>query len=105
MECGELEPTISLEDGEVVDDFNGLCIGVGSRILVVQTVDICHEEQQIRVNHGCSDGREGIVVAKLDFRNRKGVVLIDDGNDAHVQQLIECVLGIQIPCTLGAGLH
>jgi hypothetical protein len=57
---------------------------MGPRVLVVQTVDVGHEEEEIGVDHGGGDGGEGVVVAKLDFRHGQRVVLVDDGDDAHV---------------------
>jgi hypothetical protein len=38
-----------------------------ARVLVIQTVDIRHKEQVIRLDHGGSDGRQGVIVAKFDF--------------------------------------
>ena len=73
-----------------------MSVGVRPRVLVVQTVDIGHEEEEVRVDHGGGDGREGVVVAKLDFGHGQRVVLVDDGNHAHVQQLVDGPLRIEI---------
>jgi len=69
---------------------------MGPRVLVVQTVDIGHEEEEVGVNHGCRDGGEGVVVTKLDFGHGQRVVLVDDGDDAHVQELVDGPLRIEI---------
>lgn len=76
---------------------DGLGVRVCARVLVVQTVDIGHEKQEVRVDHACCDGRQRVVVTKLDLRDCQGVVLIHDGDDTQVQQLVERVLRIQIP--------
>lgn len=88
--------TVGDEGGNVVDDFDGLGIGVGTRVLVVQAVDVGHEEQEVGVHHGGGDGGEGVVVAELDLGDGQRVVLVDDGDDSHVEELVDGVLGIEI---------
>ena len=46
-----------------------------SRVLVVETVDICHKEEIVCLHHGCGDGGEGVVVTEfLDLANFLGVI-------------------------------
>lgn len=48
------------------------------------------------MDHGRGDGGEGVIVTKLDFGDGKGVILIDNGDDANIQELIEGILSIDI---------
>lgn len=43
---------------------------VRSGVLVVETVDVGHEKQVIRLNHCRCYGREGVVVSEFDFLTR-----------------------------------
>lgn len=81
----------------VLHHLDGLGVRVCAWVLVVQAVDVGHEKQEVRVDHACCDGRQGVVVSKLDLRDGQGVVLIHDWDDAQVQQLVEGVLRVQIP--------
>ena len=87
-------PTISLKGIYVIHNLNGACVGVSPGVLVVEAVDVGHEEKHVCVDHGGRDRREGIVVAKLNFRNGQGIVFVDNGNDTHVHELVECILSI-----------
>jgi hypothetical protein len=73
---------------------------VGSGVLVVKAVDICHQEQHIGVDHGGSDSRESIIVTKLDLGNGKSVVFVDNWNDSLFQKCVKGVLGIEISSSL-----
>ena len=88
--------TISLESSNILDHFNGFGIWITSRVLVVQAVNVCHQEQHVGMDHGGSDGRKGIVVAKLDLGNSESVILVDNGNDTLLQEGMESVLSIEI---------
>lgn len=48
------------------------------------------------MGHGRGDGGQRVIVAKLDFGYGQRIVLIDDGDNAHVQQLLNGVLGIEV---------
>jgi hypothetical protein len=52
------------------------------------------------MNHGGSDSRESIVVAKLDFGNSECVVLVDNGNNTLLQKSMESVLSIEVSSPL-----
>lgn len=98
------EHTIGVNLRDIWHNLNGLGIRICPGILVIQAVYVCHEEEVIGVDHGGGNCREGIVVTKLDFRNGQGIVLIDNGDDAHVQERVECVLGVEIPRPLGESI-
>lgn len=97
------ELTISDNVCDVLHNLNGLRVWVGARVLVIETIDVCHEKQMVGVDHGSRNGRQGVVITELDFGDGQRVVLVDNGDDAHVQQRVECVLGIEIPCPLCTG--
>lgn len=74
---------------------------MGARVLVVETVDVGHEEEVVGTDHGGSDGGQGVVVAEFDLRYGEGVVFVDDGNDAHVEQFRKGVLSVHVLCPVG----
>ena len=88
--------TVSYKRPDVFDDLDGLCIRVGPRVLIIKTVDVSHKEQQVRMHHASGDSRQCIIVAKLDLRDGQCVILVDDRDHTHVEQLVECVLRIEI---------
>lgn len=88
--------TVCCERRDIFYDLDGLGVRVCPGVLVIQAVDICHEEEIIGVNHRGGDGGEGIIVSELDFGHGDGVVLVDDGNDAHFEELGERVLSIEV---------
>lgn len=51
----------------VLNDADRLGVWVLARIVGVETVDIGHQEEVVRVNHIGRDGRQRVVVAKLDL--------------------------------------
>lgn len=98
-----IELTISLEGSDVLYYLDGFRIGVPARVLVVQAVDVCEKEEEVGVDHGGCDGRQCVIVAKLDFGHGERVVLVDNGDDSHVEELVERVLRIEIPRSLLMG--
>ncbi len=56
------------------------------------------------MNHGRGDGGEGVIVTELDFGDGKGIVLIDNGDDTNVQELIEGILSVDIAGALGGSM-
>lgn len=88
--------TISIDGGDVVNNLDRDSIGVGAGILVVETVNVCHEEEEVCVNHGGSDGGECVIVTKLDLRDGEGIVFVDNGDDAHVKKLVDGILSIDV---------
>lgn len=84
------------ESANVFDNLDRLGVRVGSGVLIIKTVDVGHEEEQISVDHGGGDGGQSVVVTKLDFGYGQRIVLIDDGDHAHVEQLMHSVLRIEV---------
>lgn len=59
--------TVNVQRGYVIDNFDWLCIWVRTRVVGVETVDVSHEEEVIRIDHPSRNSREGVVVAEFDF--------------------------------------
>jgi hypothetical protein len=88
--------TIGLYSSYILDHLYSLRIRVRARVLIVETIHVRHEKEEIGVHHGGCDGGQCIVVAELDLSYGQRVVLIDDGYDAHLQQFSDGILGIEI---------
>lgn len=71
---------------DIVDNLDHLGGRIRSRVCGEQAIDVGHEEKEVGMAHGGSDGREGIIIAKLDLGHRNGIVLIDDRDDSRVQE-------------------
>lgn len=76
--------TISLDVCNIVNDLDWFRVGELAGVLVIKTVDIGHEEQEVGVYHSSRYGRQGIVVAELDLRYGQCIVLIDNRNDTGI---------------------
>lgn len=48
------------------------------------------------MDHGGRDGGQGVVVAELDLGDGEGVVFVDDGDDAHLKELVDRVDRIEV---------
>lgn len=48
------------------------------------------------MDHGSRDGGQGVVVAELDLGDGEGVVFVDDGDDAHLKELVDRVDRIEV---------
>lgn len=63
------------------------CARHSPRVVLVQPVDVGHEEEVICAAHAGGDGGQGVVVSEFvdveDLGDRDGVVLVDDRNDAE----------------------
>lgn len=77
--------TIGLYGSYVLHHLDRLRIWMCSRVLVIQTIHIRHEEQQVRMDHGGCDGRQGIIVTEFDLRNCQGIVFVHNRDDPHIQ--------------------
>lgn len=55
------------DGGNVLDDPDRFGVGVLSRVISVEAVDVGHEEEIVGVNNIGGDGTQGIVVSKPDF--------------------------------------
>lgn len=53
------------------------------------------------MDHGGCDGRQGVVVAEFDFGDGEGIVLIYYWDYTHLQEFGECILGVEVLCSLG----
>lgn len=66
-------------------------LGVG----IIQSVNIGQDYEKIGIGEAGNVSREGIVVAEStvvhDLRGGYGVVLVDDGNDAHLEKSLYCI--------------
>ena len=64
-----------------------------SGIVRIQAVDIGKQDQKVRPDKGCDNGRKGIVI-QLQLIGRHRVVFIDHRDHAHFQKLGERIMGI-----------
>ena len=71
------------------------------RVGGIEPVDVREQDQQIRPDARGHDGRERIVVADAEFRDRDGVVLIDDRDRVQLQQALDGVLEVFVPRGVG----
>lgn len=61
---------VGVEVGDVLDDFDRFCVWVGTRVLVVEAVNVGHEKEVVCLDHASGYGGKGVVVAEFDFRDR-----------------------------------
>jgi hypothetical protein len=99
----EDEYTICCQCANVFYHFDGLSVGIGSWVFVIETVDVSHEKEVVSVDHSSCDGGQGVIVAKFDFGNGYGVVFIDYGYNTHFEELSEGILSIEILSPLCKG--
>src|SRR5258708_34389414 len=81
------------------DQGNELSIRIGPWILIVNSLDIAENHQQIRFQKGCHQRRQMIVVAEFHFFDSHRVILIDDGNDCRLQYHLKSMLSVVITLT------
>lgn len=70
---------------------------------VVEAVDVGEEDQQVGVDEVGDEGGEPVVVAEADLVGGDGVVLVDDGDGAHLQELVQGAVGVAV-VTAAAGV-
>ena len=68
----------------------------GARLCGVQRVDVREQHERVRVDDGRDERREAVVVAKADLVGRDRVVLVDDGQDAELEQAGERSLRVSV---------
>lgn len=90
------KPTFLFQGCDVVYDQDWLGVWVGPGVVCIQTVDICHEKEVVRVDHPCGDSRERVVVSKSDLGDADGVVLVDDRDNVHLQQRVDSVARVEV---------
>ncbi len=62
--------------------------GLGG-VTVVEAVDVGEEDEEVRADEVGDERGEPVVVAEADLVRGDGVVLVDDGEGAHGQQLVQ----------------
>ena len=85
---------------------NELGVGVRVRITVVKAIDIREDDHEVGIDQARGQRGERVVVAELDLLDGNGVVLVDDGHHAQLQQAQKRVAGMQIRmaiCRIAAG--
>ncbi len=73
----------------LANERNQLSIFMDPRILVVDTLDIAQDHQQIGFEKRRYQGRQMIVVAELHLLDGHGVILVDDRNDRRLRAASE----------------
>ena len=63
---------------------------------VVEPVDVREEHERIGVHEVRHQGGEAIVVTQANLIGGDGVVLVDDGHHAHLDESLECALGVAV---------
>ncbi|CAM5250358.1 hypothetical protein SHIRM173S_11786 [Streptomyces hirsutus] len=71
-------------------------------VSVVHAVHVGQQDQQVGVDQVGDEGGETVVVAEADLVGGDGVVLVDDREGAHRQQLVEGAGGVAV---VGAAAH
>ena len=80
------------------------CLRILVGILGIQPVNVGHEDQQIRADEGCYNGRKPVIITKLNLMGRHGIVLVDHRNCPQAQKLLEGILGIDPGILVGHGI-
>ena len=86
--------------------FYQLCIRVAARIGSKQACLIGQQDQQIGISQDGGTSREVVVVPHLDLGGCHGVVLVDDGNDAMIEQGSQRIASVEVTLPvlqIGAG--
>ena len=63
---------------------------------VVERVDVGEEHEGVRVGDVRHEGGEPVVVAEADLLGRHGVVLVDDRDDAELEEPVQGALGVGV---------
>ena len=67
-----------------------------ARRSVVEGVDVGEEHERVGVDEVGDEGGEPVVVAEADLARGDGVVLVDDGQHAEVEQPLEGAAGVGV---------
>ena len=65
-------------------------------MIVEDTHDVAQQDQQIRSDERADHRRKLVVVTKPKLVDRHGVVLVDDRNDAELEQLVDRLPRVQV---------
>jgi hypothetical protein len=72
---------------------------------VVQSVDVAEQDQQVGVDEVRDERREPVVVPEPDLAGGDGVVLVDDRQDAELEQLGEGLVGVAVVAAARDVIH
>ena len=81
------------DGGDLADQ---LGVGVLARIAGVQPGDVGEQHQALRAHEMCDQRRDPVVVAETDRVVGDGVVLVDDGHHAELQEPLECAARVEV---------
>ncbi len=84
--------------GNLTDD---LGIGVAAWVGGVEAVLVGEEHEQVGFDEVGDECREVVIVTQADFFGADGVVFVDDGNDAVLDEGFEGVTGVEVAATIG----
>lgn len=65
-------------------------------VAVVEAVDVGEQDEEVGADEVGDEGGEAVVVAEADLVGGDGVVLVDDGEGAHGQELVEGAVGVAV---------
>ena len=65
-------------------------------VAVVEAVDVGEQDEQVGADEVGDEGGEPVVVAEADLVGGDGVVLVDDGERAHGEELVEGAVGVAV---------
>lgn len=87
-----------LDAFEVLGPVHVLDAGAGGArgVAVVEAVHVGEEDQQVGADQVGDEGGEPVVVAEADLVGGDGVVLVDDGERAEGEQLVEGAVGVAV---------
>ncbi len=87
-----------LDSFEVLGPVHVLDAGAGGArgVAVVEAVHVGEEDQQVGADQVGDEGGEPVVVAEADLVGGDGVVLVDDGERAEGEQLVEGAVGVAV---------
>lgn len=57
-------------------------------VLVVEAVDVRHQEEVVGIYHGGGNGGESVIVTEFDLGDSQSVVLVNDGDHAHAEEFM-----------------
>ncbi len=83
---GNAVPGVDAQIVEVVDFGDQFCAGVRARVGGKEAGLVGEDEQEVGADQGGDEGGEVVVVADFDLFGGDGVVLVDDEDDAIIEQ-------------------
>ena len=77
--------------GDFADD---LCVGVAARVGGVEAVLVGEEHEKVGFDEVGDECGEVVVVTEADFFGADGVIFVDDGDDAVLEEGLEGIAGV-----------